>query len=99
VTACDSAIPAGLSPTGSSAAGKSRPAPDQTSSEQIANAPIGGTDNEGSSQCVDVSWLGTKPIPDGTTIKLGSIHLERKGSSSLTRAAAASKRLVPQQTP
>jgi hypothetical protein len=26
-----------------------------------------------------VNWLGTKPIPDGITIKLGSIHLDPKG--------------------
>jgi hypothetical protein len=46
---------------------------------KIANAPIGGDDDEGPEGCVKVNWLGTKPIPDGITIKLGSIHLDPKG--------------------
>jgi hypothetical protein len=46
-------------------------------SVKIANAPIGGNSpSGGTQQCADVNWLGKKPIPDGTTIKLGSIHLE-----------------------
>ena len=34
-----------------------------------------------------MSWLGTMPIPDGTTIKLGSIHLEPKGIFELDQGS------------
>jgi hypothetical protein len=45
----------------------------------IANAPVGGPGGGQERQhCVNVSWLDI-PIPDGTTIKLGSIYLEPKG--------------------
>ena len=54
---------------------------------KIANAPIGGNDGQGRQQCVKVSWLGNKPIPDGTTIKLGSIHLDPKGIFELDQGS------------
>ena len=43
---------------------------------KIANAPIGGNGDQGPLACADVNWLGEKPIPDGITIKLESIHLD-----------------------
>jgi hypothetical protein len=46
---------------------------------KIANAPIGGNGDQGPRACADVNWLGKKPIPDGTTIKLESIHLDDPG--------------------
>ena len=49
----------------------------QKPSIKIANAPIGpGADGYGPLGCAEVKWLGTTPIPDGITIKLGSIHLD-----------------------
>lgn len=42
----------------------------------IANAPIGGDDGYGPQGCAKVNWLGRKPIPDGITIKLGSVYLD-----------------------
>ncbi len=62
---------------------------------EIANAPIGGNDGQGRSQCVEVSWLGTKPIPDGTTIKLGSIHLETKGIFELDQSICSDDNKAP----
>ena len=46
---------------------------------KIANAPIGGNGDRGPRACAEVNWLGKKPIPDGTTIKLESIHLDDPG--------------------
>jgi hypothetical protein len=58
---------------------------------EIANAPIGGDDDEGPEGCVKVNWLGTKPIPDGITIKLGSIHLDPKGIFKLDQSSCSDK--------
>jgi hypothetical protein len=50
--------------------------PEKKPSIEIANAPIGGDHGFGPKDCVEVNWLGTKPIPDGITIKVESIHLD-----------------------
>jgi hypothetical protein len=54
---------------------------------KIANAPIGGDDGDGPRGCAKVNWLGKKPIPDGITIKLGSIHLKPKGIFELDQGS------------
>ena len=56
---------------------------------EIANAPIGGDDGDGPPGCAKVNWLGKKPIPDGITIKLGSIHLEPKGIFELDQGSCS----------
>jgi hypothetical protein len=56
---------------------------------KIANAPIGGNGDQGPRACADVNWLGTKPIPDGITIKLESIHLKPDGIFELDQASCA----------
>ena len=65
--------------------------PDKKPSIEIANAPIGGNDGQGRRACADVNWLGKKPIPDGITIKLGSIHLEPKGIFELDQGSCSGK--------
>jgi hypothetical protein len=59
---------------------------------KIANAPIGGTDGQGRRDCVKVSWLGKKPIPNGMTIKVGSIHLEPGGIFELDQGSCSDDR-------
>ena len=59
---------------------------------EIANAPIGGDPGEGPRGCAVVNWLGRKPIPEGTTIKLGSIHLEPKGIFELDQGSCSGDR-------
>jgi hypothetical protein len=59
---------------------------------KIANAPIGGDPGEGPRGCAKVNWLGRKPIPDGITIKLGSIHLEPKGIFELDQGSCSGDR-------
>lgn len=61
----------------------------QKPSISIANAPIGGSgpDQEGVEQCVEVNWLGKNPLPDGTTVKLGSIGLDPEGIFELYQSA------------
>jgi hypothetical protein len=58
---------------------------------EIANAPIGGDDGEGPRGCAKVNWLGTKPIPDGITIKLESIRLDSKGIFKLDQDSCSGK--------
>jgi hypothetical protein len=65
-----------------------QPVEEQTSIE-IANAPIGGNSGEGPHACADVNWLGTKPIPKGVTIKLGSIHLDPDGIFELDQGSCS----------
>lgn len=50
----------------------------QKPSIEIASAPIGGNveSTKDGYQCAEVNWLGRSPIPAGTTIQLGSPHLE-----------------------
>jgi hypothetical protein len=54
---------------------------------EIANAPIGGDDGSGPRGCASVNWLGSKPIPDGVAIKLGSIHLDPEGIFELDQGS------------
>ena len=54
---------------------------------EIANAPIGGQTGFGPEDCVAVNWLGTEPIPDGITIKLGSIALDPEGIFELDQGS------------
>jgi hypothetical protein len=57
----------------------SRPTRQQPSID-IASAPIGGNvDAKDGHRCAEVNWLGTNPIPSGTTINLGPPHLEPAG--------------------
>jgi hypothetical protein len=47
---------------------------------RIVSAPIGGDVREdGIRQCAEVNWLGRNPIPDGTTIVLGTASLDPDG--------------------
>ncbi|WBQ03139.1 hypothetical protein [Kribbella sp. CA-293567] len=65
----------------------------QKPSIEIASAPIGGnveTTQDGY-QCAEVNWLGKSPIPDGTTIKVGSPQLEPAGIFTLDQAACGEK--------
>ncbi|GAA3559522.1 hypothetical protein GCM10022235_29690 [Kribbella ginsengisoli] len=65
----------------------------QKPSIEIASAPIGGnvesTDN--GYQCAEVNWLGRNPIPDGTTVKVGSPHLEPGGVFELDQTGCGDK--------
>jgi hypothetical protein len=54
---------------------------------KIASAPIGGNPEQGQRACANVNWLGSKPIPDGTTIKLGSIELNPVGIFELDQGS------------
>jgi hypothetical protein len=56
---------------------------------EIANAPIGGNGGVGPRACADVNWLGKEPIPDGTTIRIGSIHLDPKGIFELDQGSCS----------
>ena len=59
---------------------ESSQAPQQQPAIELASAPIGGNvDVDGSKQCAEVNWLGRNPIPDGTTIKLGTPGLDPGG--------------------
>jgi hypothetical protein len=60
---------------------------------KVASAPIGG--NHGPTddgyQCAEVNWLGTNPIPDGTTIKIGSPQLSPTGVFEFDQAGCGNK--------
>ncbi|MEV6417739.1 hypothetical protein [Kribbella sp. NPDC051718] len=65
----------------------------QKPSIEIASAPIGGnveTIQDGY-QCAEVNWLGRNPIPDGTTIQVGSPHLEPGGVFELDQTGCGDK--------
>lgn len=54
----------------------------------IATAPIGGgTDKDGVEHCAQVNWLGRKPLPEGTRLKLGRLSLEPAGVFKLDQSA------------
>jgi hypothetical protein len=60
---------------------------------EIPSAPIGGNVRaRGNRQCAEVNWLGREPIPDGTTIKVGSPHLEPRGVFDLDQTGCAENR-------
>jgi hypothetical protein len=51
---------------------------------EIANAPIGGNVRaDGIYQCAEVNWLGRNPIPAGTAIRTGVVHLDPDGIFTL----------------
>jgi hypothetical protein len=59
---------------------------------EIASAPIGGNvEVDGETQCAEVNWLGVNPIPEGTTITIGTPHLEPGGIFDLYPPACAEK--------
>jgi hypothetical protein len=65
----------------------------QKPSIEIASAPIGGnveTTQQGY-QCAEVNWLGRNPIPAGTTIQVGSPHLEPGGVFELDQTGCGDK--------
>jgi hypothetical protein len=65
----------------------------QKPSIQIASAPIGGnveTTRTGY-QCAEVNWLGRNPIPAGTTVQVGSPHLEPDGVFELDQTGCGDK--------
>lgn len=58
---------------------------------EIASLPVGGNVNsDGTSQCAEVNWLGTKPIPDGVTVLVSGIGLDPGGVFRLDRGACSS---------
>lgn len=65
----------------------------QKPSIEIASAPIGGNveSTENGYQCAEVNWLGRNPIPDGTTIQVGSPHLEPGGVFELDQTGCGDK--------
>jgi hypothetical protein len=65
----------------------------QKPSIEIASAPIGGNVEitQPGYQCAEVNWLGKNPIPDGTSIKVGSPHLEPGGVFELDQTACGDK--------
>ncbi|MEV8372737.1 hypothetical protein AB0P21_08360 [Kribbella sp. NPDC056861] len=65
----------------------------QKPSIEIASAPIGGNveTTQPGYQCAEVNWLGKNPIPDGTSIKVGSPHLEPGGVFELDQTACGDK--------
>ena len=65
-------------------------APQQQPAIELASAPIGGNvDVDGSKQCAEVNWLGRNPIPDGTTIKLGTPGLDPGGVFDFDQSSCA----------
>ncbi|WP_328321604.1 hypothetical protein OHA70_24835 [Kribbella sp. NBC_00382] len=65
----------------------------QKPSIQIASAPIGGNveSTQTGYQCAEVNWLGRNPIPAGTTIQVGSPHLEPGGVFELDQTGCGDK--------
>ncbi|NEA35834.1 hypothetical protein [Streptomyces sp. SID13031] len=65
----------------------------QKPSIEIASAPIGGNvePTQEGYQCAEVNWLGRNPIPAGTTIQLGSPHLEPGGVFELDQTGCGAK--------
>lgn len=65
----------------------------QKPSIEIASAPIGGNveTTETGYQCAEVNWLGRNPIPAGTTIQVGSPHLEPGGVFELDQTGCGDK--------
>lgn len=89
------------SPPTTSDNGTSEPPPEPTTTEttqtqqerpsiSIVSAPIGGNVREdGDRQCAEVNWLGRNPIPDGTTIVLGTASLDPDGVFAFDRSSCA----------
>jgi hypothetical protein len=72
---------------------ESTQAPQQQPAIELASAPIGGNvDVNGSKQCAEVNWLGRNPIPDGTTINLGTPGLDPGGVFDFDQSACAGDR-------
>jgi len=67
--------------------------PEKKPSIEIVSAPIGGNvaPGEDGYQCAEVNWLGRNPIPDGTTIKVGSPELVPKGVFEFDQSACGDK--------
>jgi hypothetical protein len=88
-TATNEASEPPIEPTGPET---SQPA-QQKPSIEIASAPIGGNveTTKAGYQCAEVNWLGVNPIPDGTTIQVGSPHLEPGGSFELDQTGCGDK--------
>jgi hypothetical protein len=65
----------------------------QKPSLEIASAPIGGNveTTKNGYQCAEVNWLGRNPIPAGTTIQVGSPHLEPGGVFELDQTGCGDK--------
>jgi hypothetical protein len=65
----------------------------QKPSIEIASAPIGGNveTTQNGYQCAEVNWLGRNPIPAGTTIQVGSPHLEPGGVFELDQTGCGDK--------
>lgn len=65
----------------------------QKPSFKVASAPIGGNagPTEDGYQCAEVNWLGRNPIPDGTTIKVGSPDLSPKGVFEFAQSGCGDK--------
>ncbi|MDX6264844.1 MAG: hypothetical protein QOH84_6532 [Kribbellaceae bacterium] len=65
----------------------------QKPSIQLASAPIGGNveTTQNGYQCAEVNWLGRNPIPAGTTIQVGSPHLEPDGVFVLDQTGCGDK--------
>jgi hypothetical protein len=93
----------GTAPTEVTAAssGTSEPPPEPTDTEStqtkqrqpsisILSAPIGGNvEADGVNQCAEVNWLGRNPIPDGTTIVLGTPSLDPDGVFAFEQSSCA----------
>jgi hypothetical protein len=79
-------------PTEATGPETSQPA-QQKPSIEIASAPIGGNveNTQNGFQCAEVNWLGRNPIPDGTTIQVGSPHLEPGGVFELDQTGCGDK--------
>ncbi|HEY3557923.1 MAG TPA: hypothetical protein VGL05_10680 [Kribbella sp.] len=92
--------PAPPEPTPTST-GTSEPPPEPTDTEStqtkqrqpsisILSAPIGGNvEADGVNQCAEVNWLGRNPIPDGTTIVLGTPSLDPDGVFTFDESSCA----------
>ena len=80
--------------TGEPAPEPTDPESTQTQQKQptisIVSAPIGGNvQTDDLQRCAEVNWLGRNPIPDGTTIKLGSPSLDPDGVFEFYQAACS----------
>jgi len=87
----------------STSASTEEPAPEPTEPEttqtkqnkpaiSLATAPIGGNpDDAGVQQCTAAAWLAGQ-IPDGTTVTLGTVHLEPDNVFQLNDQACPSDR-------
>jgi hypothetical protein len=60
---------------------------------EIVSAPIGGNveETEDGYQCAEVNWLGTNPIPDGTTIKIAAPQLDPDGVFEFAQTGCGDK--------